>query len=660
MHRYLFFITLFYSFTVFSQDDDKIADLYFEGNEYIMAEEHIEALPLFLELLKMKESANFYYKLGECYLHIPNQKNKSITYLEMAVKNASSAYDPADPMEEKAPLKSLLYLGQAYRINNEIEKAIVVFSALADSVAGREQDVIDAIDREIDICENAMLFLESPVTFDSISFGPNINDHFSNYGAVVTENEDKMYFMNALKFYDAVMESFKTEESWTKADNITMKLKSDGDFYVTDVSADGTKLLFYFYNILSMGDIYESNLVDGSWTPITKLKGEINTDFNETHASISADGKTIYFTSNRPGGYGGLDIYSCSLNDSGAWADPVNLGKVVNSARNEDTPFITKDSQKLYFASEGHFNMGGYDVFKSKNQTDGTWGKPQNLGYPVNTTDGNLFFYPHDNGESLYVSGFSPKGEGLKDIMKYWNISEPRLRKFKIKASVDADTSTSVKPGKVKLKVIHDQDTSENILLDDLIWEERFRAGQYVMITSADGFKSDTISVLLDDEQEQLTLPLRFSLTPDAPDTYESSTVKIKNIYFEFDSYTLSQADKAFLNKFYRDIKDLNVHLKITGHTDKKGPSGYNLILSRKRAEAVKDYLVSIGFPNDKIAIEAMGELKSLAKDTDTAGNDMPDGRKYNRRVELHLHPLPSNIRIEKEINIPAELLIQQ
>ena len=454
MYRYLNFFILLFSFTsLIAQVNEKISELYFEGNEYILSEEYTEALPIFLELLEIRKTANFHYKVGECYLHLPNRKDKAIPFLEKAVENVNSDYDPADPSVKHAPLNAMLYLGRAYRINNDIDKAVQVFNALSDSVAEREQTVIDAITREIEICENARLFLESPVSFDSTNLGPNINDHFSNYGAVVTADSGKMYFMNALKFYDAIMESIKENGRWSKADNITMKLKSDGDFYITDISEDGTKLLFYFYNILTMGDIYESNFTDGEWSPITKLKGAINTEYNETHATISADGKTMYFTSNRPAGNGGLDIYSSTLNDSGEWIDPAHLCNSINTSKNEDTPFITNNGQVLYFASEGHFNMGEFDVFKALRLPDDRWSKPKNLGYPVNNTDVNLFYYPHNDGKSLFLTKYSRTGEGQQDILKFWNITEPMLKKFKIKTKIATGDSAVKNAPQVDLTV---------------------------------------------------------------------------------------------------------------------------------------------------------------------------------------------------------------
>jgi hypothetical protein len=151
------------------------------------------------------------------------------------------------------------------------------------------------------------------------------------------------------------------------------------------------------------GNIYSSKFINDAWTPIIKLNRNINTRFYESHASVSADGKRLFFTSNREGGQGGLDIYMSELEASGDWGVPVNLGAAVNTAYNEDNPFITANDSVLYFCSEGHNSMGGFDNFKSRKLGD-EWKKPENLGYPVNSTDDDKFFQPANNGMNAYYS----------------------------------------------------------------------------------------------------------------------------------------------------------------------------------------------------------------------------------------------------------------
>jgi hypothetical protein len=168
------------------------------------------------------------------------------------------------------------------------------------------------------------------------------------------------------------------------------------------LNKDGTELYLYKNDNFD-GNIYSSKYVNDKWTPITKLNENINTKYYESHASVSSDGKKLYFTSNRKGGQGGLDIYVSEKDAAGDWGLPVNLGSTINTPYNEDIPFITGNDSVLYFCSEGHNSIGGFDNFKSRNLGT-SWKTPQNLGFPVNTTDDDKFFQPSNNGENAFYS----------------------------------------------------------------------------------------------------------------------------------------------------------------------------------------------------------------------------------------------------------------
>ena len=204
------------------------------------------------------------------------------------------------------------------------------------------------------------------------------------------------------------------------------------------LNSDGTQLFLYKTDNYD-GSIYSSNFVDGAWTPIKKLNKNINTKFYESHASISADGNKLYFTSNRDGGQGNLDIYVSEKDNNGDWGPAVNLGAAVNTPFNEDTPFITKNDSLLFFSSEGHNSMGGYDNFKS--QKIGTvWKAPENLGYPLNTTDDDKFFQPVNNGANAY---YSMTTDYKKKEIFYIGLGETRVDQiFEISGKYSlADTS---------------------------------------------------------------------------------------------------------------------------------------------------------------------------------------------------------------------------
>jgi len=204
---------------------------------------------------------------------------------------------------------------------------------------------------------------------------------------------------------------------WTTPVNITQELQTDGDFYISSLSADG-KLLFISKDNDFNSDIYSSSFDGNNWIKIVKLNKNINTKYWESHGFITEDGQHLIFASDRPGGYGGLDLYISEKTDRD-WGPPVNLGPEINTRFNEDRPSLINNGKTLFFISQGHENIGGYDIFRSDLQGNGTWDEPKNLGYPINTPDDNIFFMPTGNGNSGYISvAKDSEGYGREDIYK--------------------------------------------------------------------------------------------------------------------------------------------------------------------------------------------------------------------------------------------------
>ncbi|GAB4289818.1 MAG: hypothetical protein Kow0068_15340 [Marinilabiliales bacterium] len=182
------------------------------------------------------------------------------------------------------------------------------------------------------------------------------------------------------------------------------------------LSADGKELFIYKDDVGEGGNIYRSVFVDGDWTKPEKLGSNINTEYNESHATISPDGRVLYFTSDRPGGFGGFDIYYVNRLPNGEWGLAQNIGNVINTELDEAGPYIYSDGATLYFSSKGHNSMGGFDLFFSVMKDDGTITKPQNLGYPINTVDDDVFYVLSADGKRAYYSSVRKDTRGLKDI----------------------------------------------------------------------------------------------------------------------------------------------------------------------------------------------------------------------------------------------------
>jgi Tol biopolymer transport system component len=234
---------------------------------------------------------------------------------------------------------------------------------------------------------------------------------------VISADGKSFAYMVSLKFYDAVMFSRFLNGKWSGPINITPDLQIDGNYFISCLSADG-KLLFLSKEDDDNSDIYMSTYVGETWTKIVKLNKNINTKYWESHGFISEDGNQLFFASDKPGGFGGLDLYT-SKKVNGEWSQPVNLGPELNTQFNEDRPFVINNGKTIFFCSQGHETIGGYDIFRSDLQSNGLWSKPKNLGYPINTPDDDVFFMPVGDGKSGYYSRYKETGGyGKEDIYK--------------------------------------------------------------------------------------------------------------------------------------------------------------------------------------------------------------------------------------------------
>jgi hypothetical protein len=379
--------------------------IFAKAESYYLFEEYELANQLYL-LLDTTNNLNIKYKIGNCYLNIPGEKEKSISYLEAAVKTASYDSKTLTFKELRAPLDAYFSLAKAYLVNNQLEKALSTletFSKLArETKAKGGMTNLDYIDQQIQACKNAIQYKANPVTFSKKTMGNDFNQGAINDNPAVSFDGNTIVYTEHRGVVNAIFYSKKERGKWQTPIEITAQLNAGEDCSSSSLNSDGTELFLYKTDNYD-GNIYSSNFVNGAWTPIKKLNKNINTKFYESHASISADGKKLYFTSNRDGGQGNLDIYVSEKDASGEWGPAVNIGAAINTPFNEDTPFITQNDSVLYFSSEGHSSMGGYDIFKSQ-KIGNVWKTPTNIGFPINTTDDDKFFQPFNNGKNAYYS----------------------------------------------------------------------------------------------------------------------------------------------------------------------------------------------------------------------------------------------------------------
>lgn len=487
---------------VFSQDRSNPKETFQEAESFFLYEEFTDALPLYAKLkVNLPNNYNLDYKIGRCYLNIPYEKERAIEYLENATKHMTAASKEASLKEVNAPLDALFYLGDAYRINNQLEKAIQTYQEFKTHSTDVVYD-FSLVDHQIAACQRALVMEKNPVDMKSINLGNVINSRFSETNPVVTPDETMIVYAARLPFYQALFYSRKVNGVWTASVNMIPELGIDGDCFPTSISPDGTELYLYRSDSF-LGDLYVTNFKNGKWTKIRKLNDNINTKYWESHACISPDGKTLYFTSNRKGGYGGLDIYKTTRlstsNDN--WGVAENLGPVINSKYNDDTPFITEDGKRMYFSSFGHETMGGFDIFYSDMKSDGTWGKPVNMGYPINTTDDELFFQPIKDGSIAYTSKCQSKNFGRFDIYRYEIKLEKPVQMCTVKGTIKLSAATTLY---IKVYSVTKKDTLLKLTSSTGDFSFEALPGNYELHLDCKGCQSQVIPFTVDKNTKEL------------------------------------------------------------------------------------------------------------------------------------------------------------
>lgn len=472
-----------------AQSRREMRQMFYEAETWMLFEEYQDALPIYLKLLELNpDNYNYKYCIGICYLNIPGEKEKSIPYLEDAASHINPDYRDGKFSEREAPHDVLFYLGTAYRISNQFDKAVAKYSLFYEGMDNKLYDSI-TVKQHINYCLNAKRLMEKPLYLKLENQGEYISSRRSDVNPVVSADEKTILFTRELPFYEGIFYSRKDEDGWTPEKQIQEELLID-DGYTTSMSPDGNELYLYRDDGYD-GNIYVSSYSNGRWSPASKLNENINTKYWESHASISADREKLYFTSNRRDSYGGLDIYVSRKDSLGSWGPAVNLGPTINTPFNEETPFIDATGTILFFSSRGHFNMGGYDVFYSTKLDSDRWSTPVNMGYPLNTTDDDLFYSPVSKGYTAYISRFSEDGYGREDIFKVEAFSDEHPRNFTVRGIVRLKDLMSQYEDSVKVSALEktNLDTLLTIYSDPHTGKYEFEIehGDYRLIYESEG-----------------------------------------------------------------------------------------------------------------------------------------------------------------------------
>jgi outer membrane protein OmpA-like peptidoglycan-associated protein len=633
-------ILIFASLNVEAQQVDKKAfkRSFMEAEYFFLRGDFDESAFLYEELIKEDPlNANLNFLAGASYLSLPGQKEKSISFLEVAAKNISPGYREGSYKETNAPKEVLFALARAYHINNEFEKSLEYYAKYKRIMRLSDVAEIEYVNKQIQSVQLARILIKDTINIQQFDLSKALDIPASGFNAVFAEGDSTIVFMVDRPFYSAIMMTRKENGVWSIPENINGELKADGDCHITDISYDG-KELYLSKNDEFNSDIYLSVFEKGHWKEMQLLDENVNTMFNETHASISMDKKTLYFTSDRPEGMGAMDIYVSQRNKDGSFGEARNLGKPINSIYSEETPFITEDGQRLFFSSMSHATIGGFDVFSSKKLPSNRWSYPANIGFPVSTADDDLFYFPLNNGKQALYSVNDRFFNGKAMMLLSFEERDPDWKvafKGKVKTDDNLEISSETKVNIINAEsrelvatVRPDTQTGE--------FEIEMEAGNYEVEIQSEGYASVNENIDLATTVGSGSINMETNLKPD--DVESGKYVVSKNVLFGFDSYALSEEAKFEMEKLYKVMADNpEVYIEVTGHTDSKGSADYNLRLSNNRSRAVVEYLVSKGISRERFVTKAVGEADNQAINENPDGTDNPEGRKFNRQVEINL-----------------------
>lgn len=395
-----------------------VEELYYDAVFFYEEEEdYEEAEILFRQVLeKEPDNANVKFQLGMCYNNILGLEHLGIPYFQEATENINPKYRTNKYTEKQAPHHTWFYLAEAYRKTNQMDAALEALTEFQSLKNFEKKYNVRITEDAVTAVERAKIIRDAELNLRALYFNEPVNTVEDDYSAVISANGKMMVWVNSRTFYEAVFMSTRDEGNWSQPVLITPQIVSDGDLFPTGLSSDGTMMLLVKDPRKGNKDIWYSQYDGLLWSPAQPLHGDINSNAEEDHASFSPEGERIYLSSDRRGGEGGLDIWYSDRQPNGTWGEPVNMGEGINTDKDETSAYISPDGSRFIFASQGHFNMGGYDIFRCEVQEDGSWSQPTNIGYPINTTSDNTAYVPLNDGLSALYTRFTNDAIGKQDL----------------------------------------------------------------------------------------------------------------------------------------------------------------------------------------------------------------------------------------------------
>lgn len=405
---------------------------YFQEGLYLLLEGNYEkAKDNFEAAYKIdSSSANINYQLGICYINSAQKKPQAEYFFSKAVKNISRTYQVDQPNEKAAPPLSLLYYGKALHINYKFDEAIAQFDEFSKYMDAKSKDWQKMAAKERAASVLAKQIVGNPLNLQIENLGDSINSPYPEYSPVLSADERTIIFTtrrpnttgglrmpDGLYFEDIVVSYKDNNGHWSKPVSLSANVNTPGHEASINLTPDGQTLIVFKGNIGS-GNIYFTTYDGKDWTSLQEFGSDVNTNYFESHACLSNDGNVLFFTSDRPGGYGGRDIYRCVKLPNGNWSRALNMGPTVNTEYDEDGAFLHPDGHTFFFASKGDKTIGGFDIMFATLTEENTLTDITNMGYPINTPDDDVFYVTSPDGKRGYFTSSKEGGFGEKDIYK--------------------------------------------------------------------------------------------------------------------------------------------------------------------------------------------------------------------------------------------------
>jgi outer membrane protein OmpA-like peptidoglycan-associated protein len=597
-------------------------------------------------------------------------------FLKASIYNEFKNYKAAEDvlskifqMSETFDSDIWFYLAQTKRNLEKYNEAIPLYEKFL-TVGSKNQVAIKQTQNHLPNCRFIAKAMENPVPFDPKPLSNAVNSlENCEYLPCLTADGETLIFTRRERNDEDFMISKKVNGEWQTAkpmENINTQNNEGAEC----ISADGRFLVFTACNRRDgMGscDLYFSELAESGWTTPKNMGHPISTPAWESQPSLSADGRTLYFTSSRTGGLGGSDIWRSTRQKDGTWTAPVNLGDKINTAGDDAGPFFHPDSQTLYFMSNGRPSMGGFDLYFARKNEKGEFAEPQNMGYPINTIhDEANIIISLDGKKAMMASDRKYKNVATKSIFRsqgglptdvaetetdlyefdLYEAARPKFVNY-VKGKVYDVSNFQNLRAKVEITDLANNEVISTVISD---WKGEFLlclpAGKNYAFTvkrAKYAFYSNNFALdnnlnlekpfLLDVPLIPLTNGANSSTTTSTSTTEKAKkTVVLKNIFFETASAKLLPISTAELDRLKEMLEENGtLRIQLNGHTDSDGTDASNLTLSSNRAKAVYDYLIQKGIVANRLQYKGFGESQPVAT------NDTPEGKQENRRTEFEI-----------------------